>query len=632
MLFAGVSQMFVVAVRRGKRRNAVNAKFSVVVVFVIILVSSFLFIPGASGQDLETSDLSKLGTIAGTKTITMAVSIMNIDGYTKTNVFTSLIENSEARTNVKNSTATSCDQVELKKPIMLDPPNGQLETISPEFRWNTIDDMNQDEMRFYIEIYEPDAAYSSALVMIPVYINPRTNWIWSSNFKANQEYEWYAYYYCPLNDTTGPLEYGTFTTGDGHNLPSVPTLVSPEDNSFIKSAGAFTGLTFDWNGNQSINYFVEYQPSDLFDTSYWIPISWVDSTSFSGIGLQNGAYKWRVKARNEYGIGDASESRRFVIGNEEDCINPTGLNICLLQKGDILFAYSETSTLYRTIRMVGGTYWFHTAIVVDDNGTIAEATGPNSTEENQVRTIAITDTTAWWPDNDDKLKDWAVIRPKTTDTIKELSANYAKDKAEQENPYILYNLEFWNKDDETKFYCSQLPWKAYEKQGVDLETDRGPISPVVSPDDLYYSVGEDKSTLVQQRLEPRERLVFSLHSPANLLIIDEQGRRTGFDEVNHETITEIAGIYYSGPDAEPEYLAVSTADVSGWRLQVTGTDSGTYTLAVQSVDWNTPVRQTITQTTHPEQQDDFIIVSPNTNGEEIVKQIFSYIFLPVVIK
>lgn len=605
-----------------------NTKLSVLIVFVIMSTFNFLFIPDVAGQDFETSALSELNTIVDTKMITLAVSIMNIDGYTKTDVFTSLIENNEEKASSENSIATSCSQVELEKPIMVDPPSGQLKTISPEFRWNTIDNMNQEEMRLYIEVYEPDSTYSSAIVWIPVDINPRTNWIWFSNFKAEQEYEWYAYYYCPSNDTTGPLEYGAFTTGNGQNLPNDPTLISPDDNSFIQSNGDFTEVTFHWETNQSINYFVEYQPSDLFGTSFWLSTLWVD-TDNSSIWTQDGTYEWRVKARNKYGIGEASEARKFVIGNEEDCISPTGLNICLLQKGDILLGRYNTSDWW--VFGLGSTYWYHSAIVIEDSDKfqLAEASGPHLDPANQVRTLLITDT-MWWKQ---ELTDWSVVRLKpniigTSDIINEATV-YAKQKAEQVNPYILYNTYFFDYEGvEDKFYCSQLVWKAYKKYGVDLRTL---IAWVITPDDLYYS---GKSEEVQAFANNQKRFIFSLHSPADLLIVDNQGRRVGFDSNTQQILNEIPGAYYTGSDAEPEYISVGVPNTTTLRLSVTGTGVGTYTLNAQSINSERLISQTIVHSVTLGQVNEFLIadLAGITTTTEILAEIKSKLYLPLIMR
>ncbi|HMR68322.1 MAG TPA: carboxypeptidase regulatory-like domain-containing protein, partial [Anaerolineae bacterium] len=187
------------------------------------------------------------------------------------------------------------------------------------------------------------------------------------------------------------------------------------------------------------------------------------------------------------------------------CQSPhTGINICQLQKGDILFSFGELYRISQHARMIAGTYWWHTAIWVSENDSfdgqfLAHAVGAQPPPEDEIRTESIYET-YWWTGTN--LKDWAVVRPLTTDLIKDQAADYARLKADQTLPPIVYNTDFINKDDTDKFYCSQLVWKGYERQGVNLETNKGWVSPGVTPDDLYYSVGVlVKASLVQQNGE-----------------------------------------------------------------------------------------------------------------------------------
>lgn len=317
------------------------------------------------------------------------------------------------------------------------------------------------------------------------------------------------------------------------------------------------------------------------------------------------------------------------------CKSPyTGLNVCQLQKGDILLAYGELGSILQSLRMIGGTYWFHSAIWVggDNFGDqfLAHATGPTIagvSPADQVKTGSIFET-YWWTGNN--LYDWAVIRPLTTDANKIAAANYASSKANQTNPDILYNLDFFNKNDESAFYCSQLPWKAYKNQGLDLEADQGLLSQVVTPDDLYYSI-YDRATLVQAKGGTLYRMVFRLHSPANMLLVDPLGKQTGFDPTTQQNVSEITGAYYIGPNDEPEALSVGLPAFSGWKLIVTGVETGTYTLDAELVDPFGPASQTITRTTSPGQIDTFNLVDPNQNDGQLFTSIQS-VYLPLILK
>lgn len=68
-------------------------------------------------------------------------------------------------------------------------------------------------------------------------------------------------------------------------------------------------------------------------------------------------------------------------------------------------------------------------------------------------------------------------------------ARYCLHQAKERKPY---NLNFLNSDTERAFYCSQLAYKAYIRQGIDLNTEAGipdlPLSKsVVFPQEIWSS-------------------------------------------------------------------------------------------------------------------------------------------------
>jgi uncharacterized protein YycO len=300
----------------------------------------------------------------------------------------------------------------------------------------------------------------------------------------------------------------------------------------------------------------------------------------------------------------------------------TGLDVCALQPGDILFWYGDLNfsgfnpeTVFWGLRYASGSYWFHVAIFLGE-AQIAHATGPGIAgvpEPDQVRIDSIYDT-AWWTG---EIHDWAVIRPLTN--LQEMAVQYARDKANQTNPHILYNMEFFNKQTESAFYCSQLAWKAYEKYGLDLETNRGFIQLTtslyvpVTPDDLYNSVSAGLAELVAKdpRVKDSSRTLLRIFSPADLLLTDPIGRRVGTDPDTGELFNEIPGAFYTGPNGEPESISILIPEngQNGWTLTVTGTGTGEYTLNSQVLnDSGIAHEKVITADTLPRQTDRYNLV------------------------
>ena len=50
----------------------------------------------------------------------------------------------------------------------------------------------------------------------------------------------------------------------------------------------------------------------------------------------------------------------------------------------------------------------------------------------------------------------------------------------------------------------------------------------------------------------------TIHSPANILLVDELGRRTGFDPLTGGVLNEIPGGAYTGVGSEPQTVGCHT--------------------------------------------------------------------------
>jgi hypothetical protein len=85
-----------------------------------------------------------------------------------------------------------------------------------------------------------------------------------------------------------------------------------------------------------------------------------------------------------------------------------------------------------------------------------------------------------------------------------------------------------------------------------------------------------------------------LHSPAELLLTDSQGRRTGYDPVSGQTFEEIPGATYSVEADfdeetdelldETKVLEIMEPGVGQFSLQVCGTGSGTYDMEIVGIN------------------------------------------------
>jgi CARDB/Permuted papain-like amidase enzyme, YaeF/YiiX, C92 family len=293
--------------------------------------------------------------------------------------------------------------------------------------------------------------------------------------------------------------------------------------------------------------------------------------------------------------------------------SPTSLNGCTLEPGDILLESGVAPNDF--FAGIGGTYFTHAAIYIG-NQELAEAAGSFPNHANDVRITPLTQS-SWWRTD---VRAWAVIRPNVTSDIKVKAVQYATGKANQSG--VVFAIDAAREDDK-QFYGSKLVWQAYQQAGVDLETSTGiggaATSLWVMPDDLYYGSGR---TIVQQKVdtslgEKAHRALVIIYSPAHLLLIDNQGRRTGFDSAQNTIVNEIPGALYSGPDARFETISFSTLDTS-YQLLVTGYASGGYHVEVARINTGAPFSSVMAGTTYQGKVDRFTI------------QLLRQIYLPLI--
>jgi len=102
----------------------------------------------------------------------------------------------------------------------------------------------------------------------------------------------------------------------------------------------------------------------------------------------------------------------------------------------------------------------------------------------------------------------------------------------------------------------------------------------------------DVNLIASKITVPSHAIGFVLHSPANLCVIDPQGRRIGFDAQTATTINEISTAVYTGPDCEPQVISIESPFEGRYLVLLTGTDTGLYTL---DIELTTPT-QTTTET------------------------------------
>jgi Tol biopolymer transport system component len=312
-----------------------------------------------------------------------------------------------------------------------------------------------------------------------------------------------------------------------------------------------------------------------------------------------------------------------------ECTSQTSkLNRCLVKAGDILVETGNTLEDWAFLRSIGGTYWTHAALYLG-NGRIAQAAYWLPSEPAiEVRQEPIQNT-GWWTGG----VDWAVVRPSgVSDAAIASAVGYAFRKANADGQTVAGQIDesvrfgimpnepdAVDRNNERQFYCSKLVWKAYMQAGVNVEyiAPWGEQSRVnvpimqlyVTPDAVYYGkpvIQQKKDVWLPYRLV---QLFFRIYSPGHLLLIDSQGRRTGFDQATGAFLQQIPGTIYSGPDALIETIWMPEEYVSTYLL-VSGFASGDYHLQTSQVDSAQPKDFMVQGSTQPSQIDRFFVTDP----------------------
>jgi len=73
-------------------------------------------------------------------------------------------------------------------------------------------------------------------------------------------------------------------------------------------------------------------------------------------------------------------------------------------------------------------------------------------------------------------------------------------------------------------------------------------------------------------------------SPVEVLVVDPDGRRVGFDLISKQEVNEIPDAWYSGPNAELQFIYIPRPLIGHYEISLAGTDRGTYALIATSME------------------------------------------------
>lgn len=188
-------------------------------------------------------------------------------------------------------------------PTMLGPANGNhSNNIIPLFKWNNGND--------------PAATKSRLRLAKDPQFNDIVSSLWSSsttgekhfrfsrNLDPNTTYYWQTWLECDEIDSPFS-EVWSITTGSGGTILPAPNLVAPKDGTEL----SILPTTFDWSGvDGAVEYIMHWREVGRGGYTY----SWIDSSNKEIYWLEPAAdYEWWVSARNNYAIGNDSQTWQF---------------------------------------------------------------------------------------------------------------------------------------------------------------------------------------------------------------------------------------------------------------------------------------------------------------------------------
>ena len=126
----------------------------------------------------------------------------------------------------------------------------------------------------------------------------------------------------------------------------------------------------------------------------------------------------------------------------------------------------------------------------------------------------------------------------------------------------------------------------------------------VSYEDLDMAVDTQWDEFLQTYYSFVSQLKVVAHSPVNLLLTDFYGHRVGYDPETESTVNEIPGATYSGPGSDPQEIIIPNPFLGTYSIDAFGTDSGSYTITIESIASNGSAidNRTWTSTAVPDEQ------------------------------
>lgn len=220
-------------------------------------------------------------------------------------------------------------------PTLLSPANGSnLNTIAPLFRWDNGNNPSATTLR--LQVAKDSGFTQSVRSLWSGGTSGVSEFRFTSNLDPATTYYWRAWLMC--NDTQGPYsEVWSFTTGSDGTILAAPMLTAPANGSTLPSLP----VTLQWSTvDGTVEYLLRWRKVGQGGYTY----SWQTETQREFSWLEaNTSYEWWVSARNDYAIGENSETWQFTTPAESSSMPPLDLNRFVVED-DVTTIFEERET------------------------------------------------------------------------------------------------------------------------------------------------------------------------------------------------------------------------------------------------------------------------------------------------
>jgi hypothetical protein len=152
----------------------------------------------------------------------------------------------------------------------------------------------------------------------------------------------------------------------------------------------------------------------------------------------------------------------------------------------------------------------------------------------------------------------------------------------------------------------------------------------------WQTLGPHLGEIIEHQLTALAKIVNNVvgieaHSPVTLMLTTPTGQHIGYNSTTNRSVNDLMNAIYSGPAIEPQIIAIINSTVGSYSIDITGTDSGSYTINAFKIGSSGIVTQNLTVTGSTFQgKIDHTVAQLSDNGDISINQITNAPSVPEV--